>query len=72
MPSTLRRRAVAAPSERGWPVTPDDGIVHDWEAVAKAEEAVVAGLRKAGWVSTQAIFREVAKRVKLEDHEVAR
>ena len=69
MPSTLRRRAVAGSSQCGWPVIPDDGIVHDWEAIAKAEEAVVADLRKAGWVSTADIFREVAKRVKLEDYQ---
>ena len=70
MPSTLRRRAVAGPSERGWPISEDDGIRHDWDAVTKAEEAVVAELRKAGWVSTRDIFREVAKRVRLEDYEV--
>jgi hypothetical protein len=56
----------------GWPVTPDDGIRHDWDAIAKTEEAVVAELRQAGWVSTADIFREVAKRVKLQDHEVVR
>ena len=59
-----------AESRFGWPVSEDDGIRHDWDAVTKAEEAVVAELRKAGWVSTADVFREVAKRVRLEDHEV--